>query len=43
MVTPLTRVYPWVYCQYSPSSKEDDLERNVLTALESVLIETITM
>jgi hypothetical protein len=30
-----------VYCQYPPSSKEDDLERNVLSALESVPVATM--
>jgi len=28
-----------VYCQYPPSSKEEDLERNVLSALKSVPVE----
>lgn len=31
----------WVYRQYPLSSKEDDLERNVLSALESVPLETM--
>jgi hypothetical protein len=30
-----------VYCQYPPSSKEADLERNVLAALESVPLVTM--
>jgi transposase len=30
-----------VYCEYPNSSKEDDLERNVLSALESVSMESM--
>ncbi|KDQ14166.1 hypothetical protein BOTBODRAFT_110427, partial [Botryobasidium botryosum FD-172 SS1] len=33
--------FKWVYREFPPSSTEDDLERNVLAALEAVPIDTL--